>query len=116
MPRDEQVIWMEIPGNLKSKYGSRRNRRQADIVADVLRSCGRGETKTRIMYKANLSYPLLQKYLNLLITNGLVLKRDYQYRISRLGRDYLQIYEEAIQTRYILRQREEELHRVFPLV
>ncbi len=93
----------------------RKNRRQTDIVADILRACGGGDTKTHIMYKANLSYPLLQKYLQLILDSGLMFQRDYEYKVSRLGRDYLQIYEEANQTRSILQQREEELRRVFPV-
>lgn len=101
--------------SMKFNHRGRKNRHQTDIVADILRACGGGESKTRIMYKANLSYPLLQKYLQLLLDNGLMLQKDYEYKVSRLGRDYLQIYEEANQTRSILQQREEELQRVFPL-
>jgi len=100
---------------MRLRENGRRNRRQTDIIADILRACGGGDSKTHIMYKANLSYPLLQKYLRLLLESGLMLQSDYEYRVSRLGREYLQIYEEANQTRSILQQREEELKRVLPL-
>lgn len=99
---------------MKPKDNGRKNRRQTDIVADILRACGGGDLKTHIMYKANISYPLLQKYLQILLDNGLMLQNDYEYKVSRLGREYLQIYEEADQTRSILEQREEDLQRAFP--
>lgn len=93
----------------------RKNRRPTDIVADILKACANGDTKTHIMYKANLSFPLLQKYLHLLLEQGLILQSTYEYRISAHGRDFLQMYEETNLTRSILQRREEELQRVFPL-
>jgi predicted transcriptional regulator len=94
----------------------RKNRRPTDIVADILKACSNGDTKTHIMYKANLSFPLLQKYLGLLLDQRLIFQNTFEYRISELGRDFLQMYEETNLTRSILQKREEELQRVFPLI
>jgi predicted transcriptional regulator len=94
----------------------RKNRRTTDIVADILKATINGDTKTHIMYKANLSFPLLKKYLKVLIDKGLIIQDIFEYRISRLGRDFLELYEETNHTRSILQKREEELERVFPLI
>ena len=49
------------------------NRSQTEIVAMILDAAnGEGETKTRIMYFAFLSYNQLNEYLSLLIENNLI--------------------------------------------
>ncbi|HEY6164737.1 MAG TPA: winged helix-turn-helix domain-containing protein [Nitrososphaeraceae archaeon] len=53
------------------KYRSR-----TDIVGLILEAAnGGGATKTRIMYKAFLSYAQLKEYLTVLLENGLI---DYE--------------------------------------
>ena len=52
------------------------------------------KTKTKIMYKALLSYPQLKEYLSALIENGLL---DYQeamqvYRTTDKGNRFLHVY------------------------
>jgi predicted transcriptional regulator len=49
------------------KYRSR-----TDIVSQILDAANGGATKTRIMYKAYLSYAQLKEYLSTLIENGLL--------------------------------------------
>jgi len=49
------------------KYRSR-----ADITKDILDAANGGRTKTKIMYKAYLSYTQLKEYLSMLIENGLI--------------------------------------------
>ncbi len=92
---------------------NRKNRRQADIVADILRVCCEGDAKTHIMYRAGLSYPLLKKYLNLLMEKRLILQDGDQYRITEMGQSYLEIYGEIGKTQTILQQREEDMQRLF---
>ena len=42
-----------------------KHRESLDIVADVLRAASGGAGITRIMYTANLSYKLVERYLKL---------------------------------------------------
>ncbi|MGC2439972.1 MAG: winged helix-turn-helix domain-containing protein, partial [Nitrososphaeraceae archaeon] len=49
------------------KYRSR-----TEIVAMILEAANGGATKTRIMYKAFLSYAQLREYLSVLIENNLL--------------------------------------------
>ena len=71
------------------KYRSR-----TELVSHILEAANGGATKTKIMYKAFLSYAQLKEYLNLLIANGLI---DYDstgqtYRTSPKGLRYLGLY------------------------
>jgi predicted transcriptional regulator len=49
------------------KYRSR-----TEIASQILESANGGATKTRIMYRAFLSYAQLKEYLEMLISNGLL--------------------------------------------
>ncbi len=99
--------------SMTANIRNRKNRRQADIVADILRVCCEGDAKTHIMYKAGLSYPLLKKYLGLLMDKRLILQDGVQYRITELGQNYLEIYGEIGKTQTILQQREEDMQKLF---
>ena len=72
------------------KYRSR-----TDIAGLILEAAnGGGATKTRIMYKAFLSYAQLKEYLTVLLENGLI---DYEegrqfYRTTEKGIRFLQMY------------------------
>ena len=49
-----------------------RNRCKLDIVRDMLSVASEKVRKTRIMYQGNLSFDLLEKYLNLLVGSGML--------------------------------------------
>jgi predicted transcriptional regulator len=49
-----------------------RNRGRTEIVGSILDAANGGITKTKIMYKAFLSYGQLKEYLSLLIENNLL--------------------------------------------
>jgi predicted transcriptional regulator len=69
-----------------------------DVIASILRLSKKGATKTEIMYGANLSYALLNKYLNLLVKNGLLkCKKEGKrvlYIMGENGADFLVKYQE----------------------
>jgi predicted transcriptional regulator len=73
------------------KYRSR-----SEIIAVILETANdsSGVNKTRIMYKAILSYTQLREYLSLIIENGLLeyLEGEHTYRITEKGIHFLQIY------------------------
>ncbi len=70
------------------KYRSR-----TDITAQILEAANGGVTKTKIMYKAFLSYAQLKEYLAVLIENGLLeyIEGEQIYRTTEKGNRFLKI-------------------------
>jgi len=73
-----------------------RYRSSLQIVADVLSVAAVGAKKVQIMYKANLSYELLVRYLAEVLDAGLVSFEGSagHYRLTRKGEDFLKRYDE----------------------
>ncbi len=71
------------------KYRSR-----TDITAQILEAANGGVTKTKIMYKAFLSYAQLKEYLTVLIENRLLeyIEGEQIYRTTEKGNRFLKIY------------------------
>ena len=68
-----------------------RYRSRLEIIADVLDVVRGGAKKTRIMYKANLSYQLLTRYLEDVMNMGLVRTEDEGlYELTEKGFGFLQ--------------------------
>jgi len=67
-----------------------------DIIADMLNVVSGRTKKTKIMYGANLSYTLLQKYLDDMRQAGLVIyeRKGRCYLITDKGREFLEAYKE----------------------
>jgi len=74
--------------------GSYRDR--LDIIADILNVVSRDAKKTQIMYQANLSYKVLQRYLHEIINASLVAYENNQqyYKLTFKGQEYLDAYKE----------------------
>lgn len=74
------------------KYRSR-----IDIVANILHVAEPGAIKTRIMYRAFLSFPQLKEYLELLTDSGLLAYSDEErlFRTTAKGKHLLRIYGEV---------------------
>ena len=73
------------------KYRSR-----TEIVGNILDSANGGATKTKIMYKAFLSYNQLKEYLSILIENNLIeyLDGTQTYKTTEKGLNLLKIHNE----------------------
>jgi len=69
-------------------------RDRLDIVADVLIAVGKGAKKTKIMYLANLSYSLLEKYLDETVGSGLIFFNHETYEMTEKGRTFIEMYGE----------------------
>jgi PAS domain S-box-containing protein len=68
-----------------------------DIYADILRAASRGISKTRLVSKANLNFPRLEKYLDILVEEGLLEVKpgpSPTYSTSEKGLKFLERYEE----------------------
>jgi predicted transcriptional regulator len=73
------------------KYRSR-----TEIVSMILEAANGGATKTRIMYKAFLSYAQLREYLSILIENNLLefLEGLQTYKTTEKGFNLLKMHNE----------------------
>jgi len=69
-------------------------RRRFDILADIVRVAGAGARKTKIMYFANLSFVLLNKYLEDALHVGFLQLNDGQYLMTKKGEAFLERYSE----------------------
>lgn len=83
-------------------------RRKIEIVADIVSSVASGATKkTRIMYAANLSHTLLEKYLSGIISLGLLRLSKVGYEVTEKGFTFLEKYE-SFMTKFSKIQKEME--------
>jgi predicted transcriptional regulator len=66
------------------------------IIADILEVANRSVKKTQIMYQANLSYKVLQKYLTELSEATLLEFQEAKqsYLVTSKGNEFLQTYRE----------------------
>ena len=73
------------------KYRSR-----TEIVAMILDAANGGATKTKIMYKAFLSYAQLREYLSVLIENALIeyVEGSQTYKTTEKGLNFLKMHNE----------------------
>jgi predicted transcriptional regulator len=71
------------------KYRSR-----TEITAQIIESANESITKTKIMYKAFLSYAQLKEYLHMLLENGLLEynSEEQTYKATPKGFKFLQIH------------------------
>jgi len=76
---------------------SRRYRSRLDIMADVIKITMTGAKKTQIMFKANLSYKLLQIYMRALLEEGLISESNGRYVTTDRGKDFLETYQKLVQ-------------------
>ena len=92
------MIWLSrfLDSNLKKR--EKKNRHKLDIVRDMLSIALVKTRKTRIMYQANLSYRIMEKYLNSLLENGLIeCDEESYYLITSRGKQFLQMYADYLE-------------------
>ena len=79
-------------------------RGRLDIIADILNVASRDAKKTQIMYQANLSYKVLQRYLADVARAELISFEvaRHCYSLTDKGREFLAVYEKYAKTnRYV---------------
>jgi predicted transcriptional regulator len=71
-------------------------RDRLDIIADILNVVSREAKKTQIMYQANLSYKVLQRYLGEIVEASLILfeNENQRYLLTGKGQEYLVAYKD----------------------
>ena len=75
-----------------------KNRSRYEVIAAILKSAGRDETRTKIMYKAMLSNDQCKIYLDSLLHSGLIQGSNsgnkMLYRITQKGNKFLSFYDQ----------------------
>jgi predicted transcriptional regulator len=77
--------------------GKRQYRNRIQITADILDIAKTGSRKTKIMYLGNLSFDLLQKYLDMLVNYELLEVHggsEKSYVATEKGKKFLEDYRE----------------------
>ena len=63
----------------------RKRRVRQDIIIEILQSAKDGAKKTHIMYKDNLSFSQLEKYLNALKNGGFITEKSGIWKTTEKG-------------------------------
>jgi predicted transcriptional regulator len=75
-----------------------KNRSRYEVIAAILRSATKEETRTKIMYKAMLSNDQCKIYLDSLLQSGLIqevnIGNKIVYRITHKGNKFLSYYDQ----------------------
>jgi predicted transcriptional regulator len=71
-------------------------RNRTEIVGNILDAANGGATKTKIMYKAFLSYNQLKEYFSILIENNLIEYLDgvHKFKTTEKGLNFLKMHNE----------------------
>ncbi len=69
-------------------------RNDIDICADILKIARVGAKKTHLVYKANLNFEIVKKYLSRLSENRLISSENGHYITTEEGMKFLDKYQE----------------------
>jgi predicted transcriptional regulator len=100
---------MERPNGRRRPY-----RNRMEIAAGILEIAKNGSRKTRIMYLGNLSFDLLQKYLEMLVGLGLLQVRNEKekiYMATEKGRKFLEDFSELQKHSEVVEEKKRALER-----
>jgi predicted transcriptional regulator len=73
-------------------------RNDIDICADILQVAKSGAKKTHLVYKANLNFEIVKKYLRRLSEQSLISSENGQYFTTEKGVKFLDNYQEFAHT------------------
>ncbi len=100
------MVALNYPDNLdknelsKTVCKNENNRGKIQIMADIVDLCKAGIRKTHIMYKGNLSYEQINRYLYELLEKELIIQNlddgILTYRATEKGRSFLQYYNKTL--------------------
>ena len=71
-------------------------RNNLDIFSDILTIASNGAKKTQIVYKCNLNFKILAKYLLILSEKKLIEKQGKLYYTTPLGNEFVSKYRKLI--------------------
>jgi len=104
------------PRDLGLADGARRkNRTRIEIAVSMLEIAKQGVKKTQLMYLGNLSFELLQKYLNSLLQAGLIEAQQggtqYTYKTTQKGLMFLKDYQDLQKYAALLNTKKSSLEK-----
>jgi len=77
-----------------------KNRSKYGVIAAILRSAIREETRTKIMYKAMLSNDQCRNYIDSLLNFGLIMGQNngskMVYKVTKKGATFLDYYDQMM--------------------
>lgn len=68
-------------------------RNNLDICADILRVSQGGAKKTHLVYKANLNFNIVKKYISGLTESGLLEKSGERFYVTEEGKLFIERYD-----------------------
>jgi predicted transcriptional regulator len=68
-------------------------RNNLDICADILRVSRGGAKKTHLVYKANLNFNIVKKYISGLTESGLLEKSGERFYVTEEGKLFIDRYD-----------------------
>ncbi len=68
-------------------------RNNLDICADILRVSQGGAKKTHLVYKANLNFNIVKKYISGLTESGLLEKSGERFYVTEEGKLFIDRYD-----------------------
>ena len=82
-------------------------RSRLDIIADILQVVSQNAKKTQIMYQANLSYKVLQRYLKDITESSLINFEiaEQCYVLTEKGQEFLEAYKDYAKTNKSIEKR-----------
>jgi len=86
----EEYIKERMRESRKERFNERRGR--LEIIADILLVAREGAKKTQIVYKANLNFKRVEKYLPYLGEKGFIENTSGEYRTTEKGKEFLRDY------------------------
>ena len=87
----EEALKDGVKGSLKERFKARRGK--IEIVIDILSVALGGARKTEIVYKANLNFKRIERYLPFLEERGLMESSGPIYKTTEKGKEFLRGYE-----------------------
>ena len=78
-----------------------------EIIADILQVVSQNARKTQIMYQANLSYTVLQRYLRSITAASLIgfETADQRYVLTSKGQEFIEAYKDYAKTNKSIQKR-----------
>ncbi|RZN42971.1 MAG: hypothetical protein EFT35_01345 [Methanophagales archaeon ANME-1-THS] len=87
----EDALEEGLKKSLKWRFKERRGK--LEIIADILSATLKGAKKTELVYKANINFTRIERYLTYLMEIGLIEQIHGEYRITEKGREFLRDYQ-----------------------
>jgi predicted transcriptional regulator len=75
-------------------------RSAVNLMVDILKIALKGAGKTEIVYKANLNFKQVRKYLDFLLEKGLIAvssNKRKKYRTTEKGKAFIKRYRETVE-------------------